>query len=488
MPNENELTLNSLVVSLEAELGFEKDPSGKWVMHDEMECIGDYGQYEVLPARTRVSINGTRYEAGARREDLEGLLALAKIVNKDAQGLGAILNFWKESKVFSAKEEDGWIYIGRNIEPTTESFEVAFNAGGLAFGIAVSAAILNRTYHQMKEKKGFNEVAYSENPTGRSVLFGPSIFDTLEGNRAPEDLARHSSAEHSHNQHTRITAANLSEYPLHSPDTWLHFCPGTIIRHGKSKIRKDISICGYNGSPEVFISSLEAGYDTKNDIWNHDNVRLVLPIPDGIEIKTISDIVQLKYAKLLGDNFEVSKEMNVGIKVEPSTIYLKSEEGDLVLIIREPKCDNCETPVWRFPSPQDRAVAGASIKGLYQTNTSLGILRYLVSDGGKQKTYCGNCIGDFLESYVKRYPNADVATARKFALDQLKVMGYDMIDLPENGDLPREKGVMFTAIIKYQRDGREIIRVLGNPTITHDGVFTPNMKPMEFVNFRYAAK
>ena len=60
-----------------------------------------------------------------------------------------------------------------------------------------------------------------------------------------------------------------------------------------------------------------------------------------------------------------------------------------------------------------------------------------------------------------------------------------MVNVPIKGICPGRKETMFTAIVKYERGGREITRIVGYPTITHDGVFTPNMKPMEFVKFRY---
>lgn len=484
MSSESTNTLNSLVVSLEAELGFERYPSGKWVIHDEFKAVGDYGGYEVLPARSRVSIDGTRYEVGVKREDLEGLLALTKIVNKDAQGLRHVLSFWGESKVFSSTEEDGWVYIGRNIEPTTEGFEVADNAAGLAFNTAIDAAILNKTYGQMNEEKGVNYITHAENPTGRSMLFGPSIFDTLEGKSAPEDSKPHYS-KHSHKQRTPITATNLSEYPLTSGETWLNFAPGTLIRDGESKARTDMSIVGHNGLPEVFIASLESRYNDDTNCWDHDDVRLTLPIPEGIEIKTVADVTKLKYARLT-ENRSEEREVDVSIRVEPNALYLTSFDNRFSLIMRKPICNSCKTPVWKFPFSQNESVAGSSVGGLYSTNTSLGILRYLVDTDEGQKTYCANCIGDVVDKYVRAHPNADFTTAKASIRKELDKLGYNMVDIPDHGIYPfgREHTTL-TAIINYERDGRKITRIVGHPTITHDGEFTPNMRPMEFVNFQY---
>ena len=73
-------SINPLIPELQSKLGFEFDPSREWLQNDELTQVGGIEHGEWLPARARVSKDGTRFEVGARIQDLEGLLALNRIV------------------------------------------------------------------------------------------------------------------------------------------------------------------------------------------------------------------------------------------------------------------------------------------------------------------------------------------------------------------------------------------------------------------------
>ncbi|MEK7188547.1 MAG: hypothetical protein AAB685_01685, partial [Patescibacteria group bacterium] len=122
----------------------------------------------------------------------------------------------------------------------------------------------------------------------------------------------------------------------------------------------------------------------------------------------------------------------------------------------------------------------------YHTNTSLGILRYLVSSSEEQKTYCGDCIGPVIEDYLDLHPYARKEAALEIARERLDNLGYGDVEVVE--DQTWRYGPsgwrMFTQI-EYERDGRRIVRYTGMSSVDGEGEFAANMLPQEYVDFRY---
>ena len=168
--------LSTLSIELKVTLGFKEESQQKeWLIHDEIASVGgyvDFELYEWLPTRARVRSDGTRYEVGVRNEDLEGLLALAKIINPQCQGLDHVKNFWKDHPKFSVKEEEGWMYIGTNMDPTPMDFEMEYDPAQDAYDLTLIATIGNMTYEQMKNHERYgDDMKEVEDPEGQKILF-----------------------------------------------------------------------------------------------------------------------------------------------------------------------------------------------------------------------------------------------------------------------------------------------------------------------------
>src|SRR3989338_6509707 len=141
--------INQLPAELQRQLNFEFDPSREWLQNDEMTQVGGLEFGEWLPARARVSKDGTRFEVGARIEDLEGLLELNRLTHETVRDVESIASFWQDNLKFSSKVEEGWLFIGANIEPTMDGLEREYTPVNFAYYVALAAALRGETYEQM---------------------------------------------------------------------------------------------------------------------------------------------------------------------------------------------------------------------------------------------------------------------------------------------------------------------------------------------------
>ncbi len=474
--------LSSFLTELQTKYNFETEPTKQWLVSERFADVGGLDCYEWLPTMARLSLDFSRYEIGTRRDDLEGLLALAKILNPDAQELDKVLSFWKVNPKYTFKEEGGWIFIGTDIEPTDEGLETHHGSIMTAYGLAIKSAIVNKTYEQMlADKRHKDWIRHAEQPSSRAMLFGESIFDKFEK----------ASCDYEPDPERIVKADTLEDFPLATYKTSLNFAQGTLIRDGQSKEFDNISVDAYNGRPEVYICTSDTNYNNEREAWDRDTVRLILPIPGDVQIKKFADLPQLSYAKL-EEEIENSKvqqknirDMDVKISVETNLMELKSKDGSFVLTIRTPKCDGCGIPVWKFPYSQPSFFAGSGTGNFYETNTSLGILRFLVDTETGEKTYCADCIEGVTDKYVDDHPYAHEKLARETARRLMDSMGYKDVQIWEDQVWHIRDGWEFFTKIEYERKGRKVIRHTGIPTLTDNGHFEPNMFPREYVEFRY---
>lgn len=480
---EDGRSLSTLPVELKVHLGFKEDTQRKeWLIHDEIAGIGGADLYESLPARARVSSDGTRYEIGVREEDVDGLLALARIINPQAQGLDQVKSFWKNHPKFSIKEEAGWMYIGANIEPTPIDFETEFGPVQQAYDLAITAAIKNMTYGKMKAHDWHGDwMNYAENPNQRTLL-----FSTLE------HITRSKQANHEINPKNIITANNLREFPLSIHKVTIHFAPGKLVWDGKQKNLDNIYVYADNGKPEVNISNTDSRYNNATKQWEHDDIKVKLPIPKELDIKTVDDLKKLKSMQILNDEWEVVGEMDIEVKVEDNAFRIISSDGKFNLEVRTPACEDCKIPTWKFPWPQNSCEDFDEKRekfSMHSVNTSLGIYRCLVNNNGVEKTFCFDCVGKLEDRYVREHPFVLRQRAIEVVRRRLDEMGNADVEIWEDQVWRKDsygiKGWEFFTKIEYERDGRTIIRHTGIPTLSDEGVFTPNMLPRKYVEFRY---
>ncbi len=457
--------LSTLPVELKVTLGFTEDPQQKeWLIHDGIASVGGVDEiYESLPAIARVSRDGTRYEVGARREDVEGLLALARIIKLQAQDINWVKDFWRDHPKFSFKEEGGWIYVGTNMEPTPIGFETEYRPVMLAYDLAIEAAIGNLTYDEMKaDKENGTWIDYVENPTQRTLLFSC----------LSDEISRGKESNHEIDPERIITSDNLREFPLATYKTAIHFAPGKLVQEGKQKILKDIYVCAHNGKPEV-------------EIRGEDGLNMRLSIPEEVNIRTVDDLRKLKQAQLINDKGEPSSEMDVDIKVEDNAFHVVSSDGKFDLEVRTPACEDCKIPTWKFPWPQeDSAEMDFPLKKfrMHEVSTSLGIYRCNVGE----KTYCFDCVSKLEEKYMHEHPFVMRSRAIDVARARLNNIGYTDVEIMEDQVWRTlAPGWEFQTKIVYERDGRRITRYTGAPTLSDEGEFNSNMFSREYVDFRY---
>jgi len=473
---------DTLSFALQEKLGFEVDEAEEWLAHDKFVCVGGISHYEWLPAKARVSLDGSRYEIGTRKEDLEGLLALAKIIHPEAQNVDRVINFWDDHPRFSAKEEGEWIYIGANIEPTTDGFEREANSIYWAYDLALSAAIEDKIYEQMLEEKRYKSlIRQAENPPKgvRTVFFDRGFIE-----RVKEASCTYEETD----SEKIVTVDTLREFPLATYKTSISFAPGILVSNGETRELDGIGVQAYNGNPEVLIYDSDSHYDEKKEKWERWGFRLVLPIPGDLQLRTVEDLTSLSFAKLefTDDDFKVveEKEMEMRITVGDDLVRMMSEDGNFVLEIKKPACDRCKIPVWQFPYSSAPYIASSGESDFYSVNSSLGILRFLVDDDGKKKTYCGNCIDAVVDDYVKKNPFVSKPRATEVARRRLDEASYEGVEIWEDQVWHWGKKWEFLTKIEYERDGRKIMRHCGIPTLTDDGHFELNMHPHEYVAFR----
>lgn len=263
-----------------------------------MVNVGGVEYYEWLPARARVSKDGTRYEIGTRKHDLDGLLALGRILNPDVQDLDTITNFWKGHKKFSVFEDEDWVFIGTDIEPLPVAFEEEFNPVSIAYDLALTAALKNMTYEQLAAHDWHGSSLRSAETSngGRTLLFS-TLSEEMELMNA-------------HNQKTQvdeekvIAVDSLREFPLATNKTSLSFAPTIVIRDGVAKKFNGIWLIAHNGKdPNIFDGDErvdmyidESTFNHDTDKWEQDGIDLRLQIPEGVEVKTVEDMAKLTKA------------------------------------------------------------------------------------------------------------------------------------------------------------------------------------------------
>lgn len=474
--------LSTLPVELKVHLGFREHPEQQeWLIHDEMTEVGGVELYEWLPARARVNREGTRYEVGARKEDVEGLLALARIINPQAQGLDRVRDFWQDHPKFSVREEDDWMYIGTNMEPTPIAFETEFGPVQQAYDLALTAAIKNMTYEEMKAHDWHGSwMEYAENPTQRTLLFTTLFDEITRGQESSSEI----------DPERIVTADNLRDFPLATYKTSIHFAPGTLIRNGIPKELKDVYVMAHNGSSEVDIIDTDARYNRETKEWEHDDFRLKLPIPEGLDVRTVDDLQKLGKGQIMDDKNEVLGEADVAITVEDNSFRIVSADGAIDLEVRTPACDDCKTPTWKFPwpdaDPEDDFEASRKKFSMHSVNTSLGVYRCQVSQDGEQKTYCVDCVGKLEEKYAQDHPFVLRPRAIAVARRRLDEMDYNDVEIWEDQVWRTgQPGWEFFTKLEYERDGRKITRYTGTPTLTDEGKFDPQMFPREYIEFQF---
>lgn len=495
--------LSTLPVELKVHLGFIDEPNSGWLISDDLVNVGGVEHYEWLPARARVSREGTRYEIGARKQDLDGLLALGRILNSDVQNLDTITNFWKGHKKFSVFEDEDWVFIGTDIEPLPIAFEEAFNPVSIAYDLALTAALKNMTYEQLAAHDwhgGFLRSAESSNG-GRTLL-----FSTLSEEMGLTD-AHHQ--EIKVDEEKVIAADTLREFPLATNKTSLSFASTTVVRDGVAKEFDSIWLIAHNGKdPNIFDGDErvdmyihESTFNHDTDKWEHDGIDLHLQIPKGVEVKTVEDMAKLTKAEVspkddLGDLELRKRILDVDVAVEDDVVKVVSKDESLSVEVRKPTCDECSIPMWKFPWPkedefmEERINPGKRFR-MHSISTSLGIYRCQVrNEDGHENTYCHDCVQKVEDRYAQDHPFVLRPRAIDVARARLDNLGYEDVEIWEDQvwrmeSLGGGKGWEFFTKLEYNRDGRKIIRHTGISILTDGGEFKPNMFPREYVTFRY---
>lgn len=492
---EDRRNLSTLPVELKVKLGFIEDPTNGWLYHDHFTNVGGAENYEFLPVRLRVSRYGTRYEVGAWKQDIEGLLELARILNPQVQDLDAIRSFWRGHKKFSVVEDADLLYIGVNLEPTPLAFEVEFGPTQTAYDLAITAAIKNMTYKELAAHKSHSGwLEYAIDPQQRSVLFNDLFADLAES--AAKAAAKHE-------PEPVVTVDTLREFPLRMNKLGVMFVPGKLTEGEVSKELDDVFISlDYDsecGRPYIFIVDTEALFNSETKKWEHNHIRMKLYIPEGINISTVGDIAKLNHAVVErvktegGEEKEITKEYGVAVEVQDDLIRIKSKDGTFELEMRKPICEECGIPNWKFPypggEPEDNHSAQASIGNFYSLSTSLGVARFLVRtderENEREKCVCANCIRPIVEKYLGEHPFVSKEKAIAVARRRLDEAGYEGVEILADQVWRSERLWAFFTALNYERDGRAIMRFTGKPTLSDNGAFKLNMYPHEYVNFRY---
>ena len=485
-------SITILPLEFQRQLSFDLDPSGEWLFNDEfVEAGGDkFGEW--LPARARVSKDGTRFEVGARRQDLEGLLELNRIIRPSVQTVETVVNFWENHPKFATRVEDGWIFIGAKIEPTLEGLETDFNPVLLAYEVALESAISGRSYKELTQDKGWygDVIRHIEGPVNqRTGLFGRTASEEETKRQSEEKPEKGGSCE----LRPQITADNLRDFPLDSHRTSLHGTPGTLVRDGESKELKNMWIIAHNGQPTVDIIGYDTQYDRDKREWTDDDTRLQLPIPEGVEIKTVADLARLKTLHIFDDDKQPVQELDVNVTVENNSFRIVSLDGSFSLEVRTLACTDCQLPYWKFPrpNPEEREEDLNPYKefGIHSVRVGgVGGYQCHVDTKDGKKLYCYDCVKKLEAAYLKEHPTARRSTAIKIARAKLTEAAYPDVQILDT-QVWRigNKGWELFTYIDYERDGKTITRKIGTPTITDDGEFQPNMPSREYINFRYKA-
>lgn len=469
----------NLTTELQAQFNFTPDSTQHWLQSDTFDhaSLGGVEVYEWLPTRTRVLASGSRLEMGTRRVDIAGLLELAKIIHPKVTGVDDVLNFWQGRPNIKVTEDGDWVYMGVNIEPTTEGFESRFSQPEFAFSAALTAAMEGKSYLQMRRSKwhgGFMEHVEALEPGSRA-----GIFDHPRSEGA--EIASGSSCE----LPPIITAANLLEFPLETSKTSLH-APVAVVEGGRRILTDDRAwIIAHNGWDNVDFNVHY--HDWRREKSRHKSVDLYLPIPEGVEVKTFADLSKLTRAVIYkwneGWNPKSTSrwETDVKVDVEEHRVRVATTDGSFKLEAKEPACDNCGTPEWKFRRPTEEEDRWNPYPEIYLERRD-------------NERCCLDCKPKLEQEFADAHPFARRSKALVEGRKRLDELGYPDVEIWEDQVSPlgvhtgRQKyqGWELFTRIKYTRDGRDVIRSTGTPVLSVDGELTmPEMMSREFVDFRY---
>lgn len=498
-----------LSVRLQSELGFEFDQNKELLVKDNLFTIGHVELYEELPTRTRVSVDGVKLEIGAKKADIEGLLALARIVEPTAQRVDHVTNFWQGSSNVKTSEDEDWIFLNSKINPTPRGLEEGWALLRDAYHLAIKAGIKNKSRDQISKEGGFFDawtLKDIEDPQRQRGVYIPLFPEKQEIDDEDED--GDSEAEESCEIRPRVTVDTLREYPLRIEGNvnGLYYVPSTLRYQEKTMEIVDSMLTAYNGTDPKILN----GSDTVTIIFSDHNygilsdMRLFLQIPKDIRVDTIEDIGKLNEAELSISRWEGIEDnkqrMQVNVEVEKDSVRISSPENGFELELRKPVCAECQIPFWQFPHREDVVRKFDSDSKnlddtpfLYGYNTSLGIMRCLPNfEEGEKHTYCADCITGVAERFKQDHPLASRKKAMEIARQKLDELGYQGLEIWDDHVSRRrtqqseatDRWEIFTKI-EYERDGRKITRYTGEPILKDDGEFQPNMLSLEYVNFRH---
>jgi|GEM_PF-3526029 len=505
---------HDLVERLQAELEFVPDETGEWIINDEFTDSHGCNGNEFLPTRVRVSVDGTRLEFGVHKEDLEKNLELARIAGQDAKDLDYVRKFWPEGHRITLVEDEERIFFGAAIEPTADDFER--QCQGVHFGLdtPMEAAAQGITYDEAKSEDNFLWImmrdAGAVRDNGRSIIF-PEEEEPEDELEATDDGEQAGSGCP---DYWDRTAENLRTYRIETHETFVGNAT-TELRIGDK-----VYVGGGMGHLDAnnrrgFVQMRDSGYALDETTGKHEEIGkqwdLAFPIPEGVAVKTVDDIAQLRQVTLTfrddgwghRDAEPVDYELDVTITVEDHQITMESEDGEFELKFLEPDCMRCEIPVWKFKWPEgsedarDASVAtattgfGGDIILDGGSNTSNGVYTYSIGkhESGKRQTmYCHDCFCALREEFATEHPLARRDNALAAVRAKLDEIGYPDVELEPTQIWPsrfgREGDIMIFAFLEYERNGRTIMRRVGMPTLTYDGEITPNMPSREYIEFR----
>lgn len=476
-PASKEIVPN-LTTELQAQFNFAPDPTGQWLQSDNFNhaSLGGTEVYEWLPTRTRVLAYGSRLEMGTRRVDIAGLLELAKIIHPRVKGVDHVLNFWDGRPNIKVTEDDEWVYMGVNIEPTTEGFESRFSQPEFAFFAALTAAIEGKSYLQLRRNRwhgAFIKGVENMESRGSSGIFA---HPRVEG-----EMTTGSSCE----LPPIITAANLAEYPLETSRNYIH-APVAVIERGRRILSENRSwIIGHNGRDTVDFNVHY--HDWLREKSRHKSVNLHLLIPEDIEVKSFADLAKLTRAEIYKWNEgynpqSISRwETDVRVVVGKHKLRIVTADGNFKLEAKEPTCDSCGTPEWKFRRPTEEEDRWDPHPEVYLERT-------------QNERCCLDCKPKLEEEFANAHPFARRSKALVEGRRRLDELGFSDVEIWENQVFPigaytrksNNQGWELFTRIKYTRDGREVIRSIGTPVLTVDGeLVMPEMMSREFVDFRY---
>lgn len=498
----------SLTAEIQRQFGFTPDATQQWLQSDAFGHVGIGGMMfgEDLPTRARLSVDGTAFEIGARIQDLEGLIELNRLTKPKVQSVETVINFWKDNPGVRTSVEDEWLFIGADIEPTIEGMEKDYQRPSFAYDTALESAISGRTYKQLARDRrwyggptGIIKIAEGIRDNGTSGIFERlprPESEPSEGAYCPLPVI--------------VTADHLKDYPLETSRTAIHSFPGRIKALGIEAQREDaFTVRANNGGPNVDISYHHTEYDNKKKGWDTEGVGLHLPIPEGIEIKTVADLVKLTRAEIrpwvTRGEAEIT-ETDVNITVENDRIIVTNSEDTLHIEIDTLACTDCKIPNWKFPGPKGYE-AGASFSAgrpeftLGGETRSGGVHGYQVfmKEGGEKHLYCADCVAKKDAAYIEEHPLVLRRRSIQEARHRLDDAGYADVQIMR-GQVWRtpgmgnrnfrvdERGWEFSTEINYRRDGKKIKRYTGAAVLTDDGEFIEKgLMPREYVDFRYKA-